>query len=149
MSPLNTSELSGDSGKPAPFRVLDTSNRRSAAIVYLVVAAFTGVLVVTTDITPLWATAVLPLVLLAAYHFLTGRRMRISDMEAIRIGSATAPFEVGHGSATLGFAGMLAKPVWQVLVFEAGATPLHQALVTVDALSGEVQGIYTQSVPPL
>jgi hypothetical protein len=68
-------------------------------------------------------------------------------MAAIAIASDAAPFPVGHGSATLGFTGLTAKPVWQVLVFESGAAPRHQALVTVDALTGEVTGTYSEAVP--
>ena len=41
----------------------------------------------------------------------------------------------------------MAKPVWQVLVFSDTPSPDRQALVTVDAISGEVTGLYEESVP--
>jgi hypothetical protein len=149
----------GDAGKPSPFesdsaagdlvpyRSLDTKNRRTAAAVYLVAAAVAATVVLATGISLMWLTAVLPLVAIATYQFIAGRRLQTSDMEAIALASDAAPFDVGHGSATLGFTGITAKPVWQVLLFEAGATPHHQALVTVDALTGEVTGTYAEPVP--
>lgn len=149
----------GDAGKPSssendsaagdlvPFRSLDTKNRRTAAGVYLVAAAVAAAVVVATGISLMWLTAVLPLVVIATYQFIAGRRLQTSDMEAIALASNAAPFDVGHGSATLGFTGITAKPVWQVLLFEAGAAPHHQALVTVDGLTGEVMGTFAEPVP--
>lgn len=95
----------------------------------------------------MWLTAVLPLVIAAGLHVAGGWRMAVKDIDAIRIASDHASFEVGHGSATLGFRGARAKPVWQVLVFADGPAPNRQALVTVDALSGDVRGSYEETVP--
>jgi hypothetical protein len=36
--------------------------------------------------------------------------------------------------------------VWEVLVFGDGRAPRFQALVTIDAVSGEVTGIYEEPV---
>jgi hypothetical protein len=36
--------------------------------------------------------------------------------------------------------------VWEVLVFESGSMPDHQALLTVDALTGDVTGTYVEAV---
>jgi len=131
-----------------PYRVLDTSNRRVAAVVYLVGAVVAAGLVLQSELSLLWLTGVLPLLGIATYQFMAGRHMQIVDLEAIRIASDEAPFEVGHGSATLGFTGLSARPVWQVLVFESGPVPEHQALVTVNALTGEVTGTYAEAVEP-
>jgi len=131
-----------------PYRVLDTTNRRAAGLVYLVGAAIAAGVVLATGISLMWLTAVLPLVAIAIYQFVAGRHLETSDMEAIDVAFDAAPFDVGHGSATLGFTGLTAKPVWQVLVFEAGPTPGHQALITIDALTAEVTGTYAESVPP-
>lgn len=143
------SDSSPEDGDLVPYRVLDTANRRTAGGVYLVAAGVAGGVVVATGISLMWLTAVLPLLGIALYQFVSGRPLETSDMEAIDIASNAAPFDVGHGSATLGFAGFTAKPVWQVLVFEAGTTPRHQALVTVDALTGEVAGSYSEPVDPV
>jgi len=129
-------------------RTIDTSNRRIAAAVYLVGAVMAAGLVLASGVALMWLTAVIPLVAIAAFHFAAGRPLGVSDVEAISIASDAAEFEVGHGSATLGFVGLLGRPVWQVLVFEAGDVPRHQALVTVDALSGAETGIASQDVVP-
>jgi len=139
----------GDPEQLTPVRLLNTSNRRAAALVYFVVAAFAGALALVTGIHLMWLTAVLPIAGLGMYHLAAGRRMEVSDMEAIALASNAAPFDAGHASATLGFVGLIARPVWQVLVFEAGATPGHQALVTVDALSSEVTASYSEAVEPV
>ena len=141
--------MTEDPSELVPFRPLDTTNRRVVAVVYLVAAGVAAGVVLATGISLMWITAVLPFLALAAFQFIGGRHLKTSDMEAIDIASKAAPFDVGHGSATLGFTGVTAKPVWQVLVFESGATPLHQALVTVDALTGEVTGTYSEAVPTL
>jgi len=129
-----------------PFRRLDTSDRRLAAIAYFVAAIAGATLAVVTGIAGLWLTAFLPLGAVGMYQVAAGRAMVVPDREAIRVGSDAAPFDVGHASATLGFSGLLARPVWQVLAFESGQTPGHQALITIDALSGEVTGSFSESV---
>jgi hypothetical protein len=131
----------GQVGDPAgPYRVLDTATRRQAAIVYLVVAAFAVGLIAVSGVGAMWITAVAPLMMLAALQVAGGWRMRVRDIEAIRIASDHASFDVGHGAATLGFRGPLAKPEWEVLVFADGSAPDSQALVTVEALSASDEG---------
>ena len=132
---------------PAPTSRIDTRMRVRAGIVYAVVAAIAVVLVVASGVSAMWLTAVLPIVGLAVYQVAGAWRMRVDDMEAIAIAGQAASFEFGHGSATLGYRGPLAKPVWQVLVFSDTPSPDHQALVTIDALSGEVTGLYEEAVP--
>ena len=72
--------------------------------------------------------------------------MQVTDMAAIQGAADEVSFSVGHGSATLGYRGLRARPVWEVLVFGDGPAPRYQALVTIDAVSGEVTGIYEQAV---
>jgi hypothetical protein len=105
-----------------------------------------GAIAATTQIQLLWLTAVAPLLVLAGYQFLGGWKMQITDMEAIEIAGDQTSFAVGHGSATLGYRGLRARPVWQVLVFGDGPAPRFQALVTIDAVSSEVTGIYEEPV---
>lgn len=94
----------------------------------------------------MWFTGVGALLALAAYQFAGAWTMQVTDMQAIDIASSVASFPVGHGSATLGYSGVLAKPMWQVLVFSNTPSPDRQALVTVDALSGDVTGQYEEAV---
>jgi len=129
-----------------PFRKLDTAKRRRAGIVYLVMAAVAAAIAAATGLGWLWLTTVVPLVGFAGYQFLGGWKIKVSDMEAIVLAGERASFDVGHGSATLGFRGFRARPVWQVLVFGDGPAPRHQALVTIDAVSAEITGIYEEPV---
>ncbi len=129
-----------------PYRQLDTAKRRTAGAVYLVMAGVSGALVVASGVDGMWLTAVAPLTLIALYQFLGGWKLEVTDMQAIDKAADAASFAFGHGSATLGYRGLLAKPVWQVLVFAAGPAPDRQALVTVDGLSGEITGIYEEAV---
>jgi len=66
-----------------PHRVLDTSNRRFAALVYLAAGLVAVGMILVTDVGAMWLTAVLPLLGIAFYHVVAGRPMRITDMEAI------------------------------------------------------------------
>ena len=135
-----------DDNSIAPYRRLDTAKRRTAGVVYLVMAAVAALLVGASGVDAMWLTAAVPLTLIAVYQFLGGWKLEVTDMQAIEKASDGASFEFGHGSATLGYRGLRAKPVWQVLVFAAGPTPTRQALVTVDGLSGEITGIYEEAV---
>jgi hypothetical protein len=129
-----------------PFRILDTAKRRRAGVVYIVMAGLAAVITVATQIQLLWLTAVLVLLMLAAFQFLGGWKMQVADMDAIERASEHVSFKVGHGSATLGYRGFRARPVWEVLVFGDGPAPRFQALVTIDAVSGEVTGTYEEPV---
>ncbi len=141
-----SNEPAGTPEEVVPYRRLDTAKRRRAAGVYLVMAALAGWLGAVSGVGLMWLTAVVPLVAIAGYQFAGGWRIRVSDMEAISLAANAATFDFGHGSATLGYRGPLAKPVWQVLVFADGSSPEHQALVTIDGLSGEVTGMFEQDV---
>lgn len=112
----------------------------------MVMAGVAALLVVMSGVSLMWLSAVGVLLVAALFHFVGAWRMRVRDVDALRIASTAAAFDVGHGSATLGYRGWLAKPVWEVLVFEAGPHPARQALVTVDGLSGEVLGTYVEAV---
>jgi hypothetical protein len=121
--------------------------RRRAGAVYAVMAIAAAVLVVVADVPAMWLTAIVPIGALALVQFAAAWRMDVSDMQAIEIAGRAASFDFGHGSATLGYRGPLAKPVWQVLLFSDAPSPDRQALVTVDAISGEVTGRYEEDVP--
>jgi hypothetical protein len=140
--------IQGQDGGEAihPYRHLDTAKRRRAGVVYFAMAVLAGAIAARTGVQLLWLTAVVPLVLLGGYQFLGGWKMQVTDMEAIEKASQQTSFSVGHGSATLGYRGLRARPVWEVLVFGAGGAPRFQALVTIDAVSGDVTGIYEEPV---
>lgn len=129
-----------------PYRVLNTRKRSRAGFVYLGGAAAVAAITVAIDLPLLWLTGVAPLTVIAIIHFVTSWKMPISDMRAIEIASGEASFDVGHGSATLGYRGPLAKPVWQVLVFSDTPSPDMEALVTVDAMTGNITGHFEQPI---
>lgn len=136
-----------EDGTVRPYRVIDTRTRRRAGVVYLAMALLAAVVVLAAGLPLMWLTAVVPIVFLAGYEFVGAWSMPITDMRAIDIASDAASFDVGHGSATLGYRGPLAKPVWQVLVFSDTPSPDRQALVTVDAMTGDVTGRYEEEIP--
>jgi hypothetical protein len=135
-----------DDGTIRPYRILDTAKRRRAGVVYIVMAVLAGVIATSTQIQLLWLTAVVPLFALAGYQFLGGWKMQVTDMEAIEKASDRVSFTTGHGSATLGYRGLRARPVWEVLIYGDGPAPQFQALVTIDAVSGEVTGTFEEEV---
>ncbi len=136
----------GSSSEGGPFRVLDTRKRRSAAVVYLIGAVLAGWATIAASLPIMWATAVAPLFVLALYQVVCAWTMGVKDAAAIRAASEAVSFPAGHASATLGYRGWLARPVWQVLVFADGAAPDMQGLVTIDAVDGDITGTYEESV---
>jgi len=136
----------GGGGTIRPYRILDTAKRRRAGVVYIVMAVLAAAVVIATQIQLMWLTAVGSLLMLAGYQFLGGWKMQVTDMEAIEKASDRVSFATGHGSATLGYRGLRARPVWEVLVYGDGPAPQFQALVTIDAVSGEITGIYEEPV---
>lgn len=130
----------------APFRAVDTRARRSAGFVYLIMAGVGAAIVIVSGVPAMWATAVVPIAALGVVQVVTAWSMPVGDRRAIEIASEATSFDVGHGSATLGYRGVFARPVWQVLVFSDAPSPDRQALVTVDAMDGAVTGRYEEDV---
>lgn len=143
------SEGFGPQGGVGPYRVLDTAKRASAGHTYVVIGLLCGVLAWGIGEPLLWLTGVFPLAALATIQYMGAWRMSVTDMQAINIASSAASFDFGHGSATLGYRGWLAKPVWQVLLYSDTPTPDREALVTIDAMTGAVTGSFEQPVETL
>jgi hypothetical protein len=135
-----------DSEVVGPYAVPDTARRRRAGVVYFIAAAITALLMVTGLPSLMWATAVGALVVVGGYHFVAGWRLRIREGKALEIANREVGFAVGHASASLGFTGWRARPVWNVLVFSADEPPSQRGLVRVDALTARVVDSYTESV---
>ena len=85
----------------------------------------------------MWWTAVAVLVVVGAYHLIASWDLRVREGEALEVANRTVDFAVGHASASLGFTGWRARPVWNVLVFSADDPPSERALVMVDGISGD------------
>ena len=88
------------------------------------------------------------LALIAAYHWWTGRRLEVREHQALTEATRIVTFPIGHASATVGFEGVTARPVWNVLVFSADEPPTMRGLVRVDGRSGAVVGTYQEPIPP-
>ena len=119
-----------DSNVVGEYHVPDTKRRRRAAVAYFVGAAAVGVLLA-----------------VGAYHLIASWNLEVREGEALEIANRTVDFPIGHASASLGFSGWRARPVWNVLVFSADDPPSQRALVMVDGISGDVPDSYVEPVP--
>ena len=126
----------------------DTSRRRRSGVVYLVGAAgVAGLIVVGLLPSAMWWTAVAGLVVVGGYHVVSGWGLAVREAEALEAAGREVPFAIGHASASLGFSGWRARPVWNVLVFSADEPPSSRALVRVDGVDGSVVDSYVEDVP--
>lgn len=115
-----------------PYRFPDPSRRRLAGFIYLVLTVLVAVV-----IEP-WV-ALLPLGV-AAWHFLAAWPLRIEQEAALPRAAAAVDFAVGHASAAVTFHGLRARPHWSVILYSAVEPPDQRALVTLDAVTGELVG---------
>lgn len=135
-----------DSAVTGPYAVPDTARRRRAGIVYFVGAGATGVAIAMGLPTLMWATAVGVLIVIGAYHIVAGWKLAIRERSALEIANRTVGFPIGHSSASLGFRGWRARPLWNVLVFAADDPPSRRGLVQVDGIDGTVRDTYVEDV---
>ena len=135
-----------DSNVGGPYTVPNTTRRRRAGIVYFVGAAVAGALAATLLPDGYWWVAG-GLAAIGLYHVVTAWDLTVSDEVALDLANRSVDFPVGHASAAIGFDGLRARPVWNVLVFSADDPPSQRGLVRVDAVSGDVVEVYTEAVP--
>ncbi|GMQ85447.1 MAG: hypothetical protein BMS9Abin07_1013 [Acidimicrobiia bacterium] len=130
------------------YAVPDTNRRRRAGAVYLVGAAGAGLLIARGFLPqPMWWTATAVLVAVGVYHFIAGWNLTVREGPALEVANQTVSFPVGHASASLGFAGWRARPVWNVLVFSADEPPSQRGLVRIDGIDGHVVDSYVEEIP--
>ena len=138
-----------DSNVVGEYHVPDTNRRRRVGVVYYVGAAAVAVLIASGAlVSAMWWTAVAVLIAVGAYHLIASWDLRVREGEALEVANRTVEFAVGHASASLGFTGWRARPVWNVLVFSADEPPSQRALVMVDGISGDVADSYVEPIPP-
>ena len=134
-----------DANSTAPFMIPDLAQRRTAGHVY-VVGAVGGVGAAVGGLgVGYWLAAAL-LVMIAGYHYAASKKLVVSEIEALELANKRTNFAVGHASAALGFDGILARPVWNVLVFSADDPPSQRGLVRVDALQGSIIEQYVEPI---
>lgn len=126
-----------DSTKGEEYRFPSPERRSRAAIVYAVAALGAGLSALAGLPAGMWWVAV-GFLSVAGFHVLAAWRTKLDEKDAFTTAASSLSFGVGHGSAALRFEGLLAKPVWNVLVYDAGRAPTKRALVRVDAVSGQV-----------
>jgi len=136
-----------DANVLGPYEVPDPAQRRRSGIVYLVAALITVIGIVLGLPSGMWIIVGV-FVAIAAYHMAGGAHLEVTDSRALTLATGAVGFPVGHASAVLGFDGVLARPIWNVLVFSADEPPSQRGLVRVDGRSGRVVETYTEEVGP-
>jgi hypothetical protein len=136
-----------DANVLGPYEVPDPARRRRSGTVYVAAAVLTAAGILMGLPTGMWIVVGI-FTALALYHMVAGAHLTVSDARALTLATGAVGFPVGHASAVLGFDGVLARPVWNVLVFSSDEPPTTRGLVRVDGRSGMVLEIYTEPVPP-
>jgi hypothetical protein len=131
-----------DANLAGVFRFPSSRRRRLAAWVYLGMAVLAAVAV------DGWLVP-LGLVVLAVWHLLAAWPLQFDESQALAIAGSVVDFPVGHASASVGFSGWRSRPRWAVVVYSAVEPPDERALVIVDAVDGEVVGIYREAISPV
>lgn len=130
------------------YAVPDTNRRRIAGAVYLVGAVIvTGLLLAGLVPPAMWWTAAGVLAVVGTYHVVAGWSLVVRQREALEAANRAVAFPVGHASASLGFSGWRARPIWNVLVFSADEAPSQRGLVRVDGIGAAVVDSYVEDVP--
>ena len=135
-----------DANLLGPYQVPDPARRKRSGLVYLAGSAIVVGGMAAGLPSGMWVMAVI-LAVIALYHFLAGQHLAVTDGEALNAANRATEYAVGHASAVLGFEGILAKPVWNVLVFSADEPPTRRSLIRVDGSTGNVVETYTEDVP--
>ena len=127
------------------FGIPDTARRRRSSAVYVVAAAVAAGSAAAGLGSGYWWLAGASIVI-AVYHVASGRTLEVREGQALDVANKATTFAVGHASATVGFDGFLARPVWNVLLFSADEPPSERGLVRVDGATGEVIETYVEAI---
>ena len=144
---LNAEEYVG------PYQFPDNARRRTPAALYLLVgvAMLLAWLLARSSNTALinrgFGWGGLLLVALGAYGMAAGKRLMVSDVEALSAASAHIGFPVGHASAQLGWRGLLSRPTWRILLYSAENPPKKRGLVLVDGCDSDIVGDMIEDNP--
>ncbi len=140
-------------GVTGPYMFPDNNRRRIPAVLYWAVsAACVTTWFLTRDSHPvlvnagfLWAAAGLAVV--GAYSFVAGWDLNIDERDALVVAVKQVGFPVGHASAQMGWRGMLSRPTWRILLYEAEDPPTQRGLVLVDGVDGSVVEWFVEANP--
>ena len=120
------------------YSVPDPARRAMSGRLYLAGAGLCAIGAVAGLGAGMW-WSVGALLVLAAWHFLAAWPLRIKEAEAFERAGSALDFTVGHASAAVRFEGLRAKPVWNVILYDAEEPPTQRALVFVDGVSGDLR----------
>lgn len=132
-----------DANVAGVYRFPSPRRRRLAGWAYL--GAAVGALLVVEGG---WPVA-LGLAAVAGWHFVSSWPLRIDENEALRVAGSAVDFPIGHASASVRFAGWRSRPRWAVVLYSAVDPPDERALVVVDAVGGEVEEVYRETISPV
>jgi hypothetical protein len=127
-----------DATQHEPYTIPSTRRRLRGAVIYGLAAVLAGV-------AGLWVVAAL-FTIAAGWHAVASWTINVLDPQALEAATREMEFAVGHASAVVGFDGIRARPVWNVLVFSADDPPTQRGLVRVDAVDGHVVESFTEEV---
>lgn len=137
-----------DSNVVGPYMFPNPRRRRTAAFVY----AAAGVVSIVAGVTalPVGMVAVgAAFFALAGYHLWTAFDVSVDEQEAFAIAGRSVQFPVGHASGAIRFEGVRARPVWNLLLYDAVDPPAHRALVQIDAMTGALRrDVYVEQITP-
>ena len=129
-----------------PYTVPNLTRRRRAGAYYLGGALLVGLGIAGGLPTGMWLIGG-AMAAIGFYHFLAAFDLAVADTEALAIANQQTDFPVGHASASVGFEGWRARPVWNVLVFSADDPPTKRGLVRIDGVSGSVKDVLVEDNP--
>jgi hypothetical protein len=129
-----------------PYLFPDTSRRRTAGILYAIVAGACLVGSAVSGNTGLLFGGLL-LALIAVYQGVAAWPQQIDQTGALAIASREVGFPVGHASGQLTWRGLRSRPAWRILVYSAEDPPSTRGLVELDAVDGHVLGSYAEPNP--
>jgi hypothetical protein len=129
-----------------PYTFPDISRRRIAGTCYLVMALGCAAGWLATDNHGLLGAAV-ALTVIALIHFVCAWHVAVDETEALVIATREVGFPVGHASAAMAWRGWRSRPEWRILVYSAEEPPTQRGIVQVNAVTGDVDGSFTQPNP--
>lgn len=140
------------SGYVGPYTFPEVARRRTAGIIYVLLAGALAALVVSRGdggvlVNRGFAVAAAGFALAGVYHFAAGFRLSVRETDALVAATRQVGFPVGHASAQLGFRGLLSRPTWRILLYSAENPPTQRGLVLVDGVDGEVLDHYVEENP--
>lgn len=140
------------SGYVGPYTFPEVARRRTAGIIYVLLAGALAALVVSRGdgavlVNRGFAVAAAGLALAGIYHFAAGFRLAVRETDALVAATREVGFPVGHASAQLGFRGLLSRPTWRILLYSAESPPAQRGLVLVDGVDGAVLDHYVEENP--